>query len=191
MINSNVPRSIQKGSFETALLLALCLIAAARGGEARHLNWEEAIWDTYLAALEVLWKESKTLNQYPLVMFNDCKHLTMDIYFLLGGYFAVDDGLHHHDPLPLTKKSKYVFPSLQKYPPSYTTKVTNALKEFVPKSLKPFVSSKSPRIGATTEMNLHVQMTPSSLLAREMQLATAQTSTMSTQLLVPYLAENV
>ena len=160
-------KSSQKGAFETALLLTLCLIAAARGGEARHLNWDEAIWDTYLAAVEVLWKESKTLNQYPLVLFNDSKFLTTDVYFLLGGYFAIENGLHCHDPAPITKKSMYIFPMLQKHPPAYTTsRVTSALREFVPEPIKHMVSSKSPRIGATTEMNIHPQMTMSSLLAR-------------------------
>ncbi len=46
MINSCFLKSNQKGSLENALLLASCLTAAARGGEARLLNWEEAIWDT-------------------------------------------------------------------------------------------------------------------------------------------------
>ena len=170
MVNACSLKSKNKGAFETALLLALNLNAAARGGEARHINWDEAIWDTHLATLEVLWKESKTLNKYPLVIFNDSKYLSVDFYFLLGGYFACDDGLHRNHASGVrefTKKSMYIFPSLQEHPPSYTTmKVTNSLREFVPQSIKHQVSSKSPRIGAITQLNLHPQMTAPLLLAQ-------------------------
>ena len=81
MVNACYLGSKNKGAFETALLLALNLNAAARGGEACHINWNEAIWDTHLATLEVLWKESKTLNKYPLVIFNDSKYLSVDFFF--------------------------------------------------------------------------------------------------------------
>ncbi len=68
------------------------------GGGAHYLNLDKATLDTHIAVLEVSWKESMSPNQYPLVLFNDSKYLTLGIHFLLCGYFAIDDGLHYHDP---------------------------------------------------------------------------------------------
>jgi hypothetical protein len=99
-------RSKNKCALEIVMLCALNLNAAARGGEACHNSWEEAMWDTYLATLEVLWKESKTLNKYPLVLFNGSKNLSLNILLLLGGYFAIDDVLRrdHADGMRVHKK---------------------------------------------------------------------------------------
>lgn len=73
-----------KCAFETVLLCTLNLNAAAFGAEACHNNWKDAMRDTHLAIHEVLWKENKNLKKYPLVLFNDSKHLSVKILLLFG-----------------------------------------------------------------------------------------------------------
>ena len=92
-INTCFLKSTSQDAFENAALCAIALSAASRGSEPRNLNFDDWQWDLHVQALETLWKESKTLKTYILMFCNDSTYMETDVLFLLGGFWALEDGL--------------------------------------------------------------------------------------------------
>jgi hypothetical protein len=131
-----------------------------RGGEIKFLKLSEMRCDPILEWIIGKWREPKTFMKYSVAwLHNKYKEGTFltDLYFCTFLYFTMASGLWREDrAFDSGGGADMLFHDLQKIRSDGVAKaVTTGIRKFIPKNLQQFYSAKSIRIGATTSLRLH------------------------------------
>ena len=154
-----------KAKFEKRAMLVMTYFATARGGEVKFIKWGDVVWDYHFNCPQAMWTRMKTLVRQ-LLMFQCHKDgWKCDFYHAFGCYFATGGLLPHSNTSDEERTIKRVFPALGlKSNKSIATLLTNMIRKYCDESLRQVTTSRSLRVGATTELkvNPHVSFEESS-----------------------------
>lgn len=158
----SILKSTEKFKSEYRLAFVITYLAAGHGGEAKFLNYLDWSSDESLQSLTLLWRESKTIQRYPMAFGPDSFLWTCDIFHAQASYWCTPgvDGLFRlsSSNIPLGIKC-FVFQRFrpEEYNDGWLTKTTTkVLSKFTDESYN--VTSKSIRRGAVTSMMLHEKL---------------------------------
>ena len=132
--------------------------SVGRAGESKCLNLKTMCPDLTFGATFASKFQRKLVKSTPVCFVVDCEHPEMCWHFVLGCYFACENGLARPDGLgepnsPKRRKSNFLFPELHGIKDSsVASRVGNTIKSVVPESLKNALTAKSLRHGTMSRL---------------------------------------
>ena len=132
--------------------------SVGRAGESKYLNLKTMYPDLTFGATFASKFQRKLVKSTPVCFVVDFEHPEMCWYFVLGCYFACDNGLARPDGLgepnsPKRRKANFLFPELHGIKDSsVASRVGNTIKSVVPDSLKNALTAKSLRYGTMSKL---------------------------------------
>ena len=144
--------------FTELAMLLLTYSGIGRGGEVKFLTYSTWFFDRTFNVLFAQWFQRKNLKTNPSGFVPDFESPFLCVFFVLGCYWACDDGLFRPQGIgapnsAVRRKSKYVFQNLHNInDSSVTNKITRVIRGLVIAELRPFYSAKSCRIGAMSQL---------------------------------------
>ena len=148
-----------RGEFIKAAKLLCTFNGIGRGREIKFLSYDKMFFCGQFNILFTQWFQRKELKTNPSGFFMDFEHPELCIFFILGCFWSVNNGLsrdinHLSDPnSPLYRRAKFVFPDLHEIADaSVATQMTSMIRSLVPTQLKNFYSVKSLRTGAMSQL---------------------------------------
>jgi hypothetical protein len=152
--------SMDPYAYRDCAKLVLDALGVGRGGEVKFLRWDEFYWDALFLAPEGVWTRMKTLIQQLLYFQCDSIGYLCCFYWILGSYFAVEDGLFRIDETKI-RENRAVFPDLRKIlNESVAAQLTNKIRAHSDKALRTHNTSRSIRVESNTELAIHPDITP-------------------------------
>ncbi|CAB9505071.1 unknown protein [Seminavis robusta] len=148
-------RLFTRGEFTKLCKLLFTFNGIGRGGEVKFLSYDKMFMCFHFNVLFMQWFQRKELKTNPSGFCMDFQYPELCIFFQLGCFWSVDNGLSRNrndmvDPnSPRYRTAKFVFPDLHEIADdSVARQMTTLIRTLVPEQLKKFYSVKSLPTGA-------------------------------------------